>query len=251
MIRLTSLQQNRMRLVTIPGARSCIALLCLGAAIFCTIAVQSSQADPTAKEPYPNMAPLGQYLMPRDAEIALARSAGPESVSRDAEVLVLGPHGFETAAAGHNGFVCVVSRSWFSPIDDPQFWNPKERGPICYNAAAARYFIPLLRKKTDLVLGGKSKAAIRVQMRAALDAGEFPAMGAGAMCFMMAKAAYLNDNGGHWHPHLMFFVRSEPAASWGADLPGSPIYSAIDELDHTTTFMVPVQHWSDGTPDAH
>ena len=38
---------------------------------------------------YPHMAPLGQYLMDRDAEIALARSAAPETVSRDATVLVL------------------------------------------------------------------------------------------------------------------------------------------------------------------
>lgn len=197
------------------------------------------------------MAPLNEYLMPREAEIALARSAGPDPISRDAEVLVLGPHGFETAVAGHNGFVCIVSRSWSSPIDDAQFWNPKERGPICYNAAAARYFVPLLRKKTDLVLSGKSKSAITKEMKAALDAGEFPPLGPGAMCFMMAKKGYLNDNGGHWHPHLMFFVHGEPAASWGADLPGSPIFSAIDELDHMTTFMVPVRNWSDGSLDAH
>ena len=50
-----------------------------------------------AKTPYPNMAPIEQYLMTdQGAEIALARSAAPESISRDAEVLVLGRHGFET-----------------------------------------------------------------------------------------------------------------------------------------------------------
>ncbi len=63
--------------------------------------------------PYPNMAPIEQYLMTdRAAEIALARSAAPESISRDAEVLVLGRHGFETAVKGKNGFVCIVERSW-------------------------------------------------------------------------------------------------------------------------------------------
>ena len=36
------------------------------------------------KTPYPSMAPLDQYLMERDAEIALARSAAPESLSKDA-----------------------------------------------------------------------------------------------------------------------------------------------------------------------
>src|SRR5580700_7251022 len=69
-----------------------------------------------AKQPYPNMAPIEQYLMDRDAEITLARSAAPDSISRDAEVLVLGRHGFETAAKGKNGFVCVVERAWGAPF---------------------------------------------------------------------------------------------------------------------------------------
>jgi hypothetical protein len=78
-----------------------------------------------SKAQYPSMAPLDQYLMTdRNAEIALARSAAPESISRDAEVLVLGRHGYETAVKGKNGFVCIVERSWLDPFDDPQFWSP-------------------------------------------------------------------------------------------------------------------------------
>jgi len=57
-----------------------------------------------AKTPYPGMAPLDQYLMERTAEIALARSAAPESISRDAGVMVLGRHGYEPAVEGKNGF---------------------------------------------------------------------------------------------------------------------------------------------------
>src|SRR5216684_305832 len=82
------------------------------------------------KAPYPSMAPLDQYLMERNAEIAMARSAAPESISRDAEVLVLGRHGYETAAKGKNAFVCMVQRSWTAGIDDPDFWNPKLRAAI-------------------------------------------------------------------------------------------------------------------------
>ena len=97
-----------------------------------------------AKALYPSMAPVDQYLMAdRSAEIALARSAAPESISRDAEVLVLGRYGYETAIQGKNGFVCIVERSWTAPIDDPDFWNPKLRSPICLNAAAARSCLPV------------------------------------------------------------------------------------------------------------
>ena len=91
------------------------------------------------KTSYPSMAPVAQYMIAsRDAEIALARSAAPESISGDAEVLVLGAHGYETAVKGKNGFVCMVLRSWTAGIDDPDFWNPKLRAPICFNAPAAR-----------------------------------------------------------------------------------------------------------------
>src|ERR1700681_924483 len=111
-------------------------------------AVPQTQAqDP--KTPYPSMAPLDQYLMAeRNAEIASARSAAPESISRDAEVLVLGGHGYETAVQGKDSFVRMVQRSWAAGVDDLEFWNPKLRAPICFNAPVARSYLPLIIKKT-------------------------------------------------------------------------------------------------------
>jgi|SRR5580700_972824 hypothetical protein len=202
-----------------------------------------------AKTPYPAMAPLDQYLMTdRNAEIALARSAAPDSISRDAEVMVLEPHGYETAIKGKNGFVCMVERSWSAGIDDPEFWNPKLRGAICFNPAAARSYLPITIEKTKLVLAGRSKAQISETMKAAFEKKELPALESGAMSYMMSKQAYLNDQVGHWHPHLMFFVPQADAATWGADLPGSPIVADADPLDRLTVFMILVGKWSDGTP---
>ena len=117
-------------------------------------AYQAMAQDATT--PYPNMAPIEQYLMDRTAEIALARSAAPESISRDAEVLVLGRHGFETAVKGKNGFVCIVERSWTS-APDPDFWNPKVRVPMCLNAAAARSYLLRTIKTTGLILAAGRK----------------------------------------------------------------------------------------------
>jgi hypothetical protein len=203
-----------------------------------------------AKAPYPSMAPLDQYLMEdRSSEIALARSAAPESISRDAEVMVLGRHGYETAIQGKNGFVCIVERSWTSPIDDPGFWNPKGRAPICFNAAAARSYLPRTIKKTDLILAGSTKAQMVETIAAAIDKKELPAMEAGAMCYMLSKQGHLSDRDGHWHPHLMFFVSQADPAAWGAGLPGSPVLAFNDTWEHLTTFLVPVRVWSDGTPD--
>ena len=141
-----------------------------------------------AKTPYPSMAPLDQYLITdRDAEIAMARSAAPESISRDAEVMVLGRHGYETVAKGKNGFVCVVERSWTAPAEDPNFWNPKLRGPICFNPPAVRTYLPLTIRKTELVLAGHSKAQMFEEMKAAFDKKELPTLESGAMCYMMSK----------------------------------------------------------------
>jgi hypothetical protein len=207
----------------------------------------AQNAKPT---PYPSMAPVDQYLMAdRNAEIAIARSAAPESISRDAEVLVLGRHGYETAIKGKNGFVCIVERSWTAPIDDPNFWNPKLRGPICLNAAAARSYLPRTIKKTDLILSGHTRAQMVEAVAAAIDKKELPAMEPGAMCYMLSKQGYLSDRDGHWHPHLMFFVSQAEPEAWGADLPGSPIFALNDEWEHLTTFLVPVRQWSDGTAD--
>jgi hypothetical protein len=42
---------------------------------------------------YPSMAPIAQYLSASQAdEITLARSAAPAAISKDAEILVLGPN---------------------------------------------------------------------------------------------------------------------------------------------------------------
>jgi len=196
---------------------------------------------------YPSMAPLDQYLMERDAEIGLARSAAPESISRDAEVMVLGRHGYETAIKGTNGFVCIVERSWTSPIDDPGFWNPKGRAPVCLNAAAARTYLPRTIKKTELILGGRTKAQMIEAIATAIDKKELPPMELGAMCYMLSKHSYLSDRDPHWHPHLMFFVSQTDPAAWGAGVQGSPIVAFDDKWEGMTVFLVPVRQWSDGT----
>src|SRR6201996_234378 len=190
--------------------------------IFCCQTVRPvSAADATQ---YAKMAPLDGYLMAdRNAEIALARSAAPQSISSDASVLVLGKSGYEKVAEGKNGFVCLVERSWMSPFDSPEFWNPKMRGPICYNPAAARTILLYTINRTRLVLAGASKAQMREDIVAATSKKELPVPEAGAMSYMLSKEGNLGDSVGHWCPHLMFHVPTTDAATWGADLAGSPV----------------------------
>jgi hypothetical protein len=219
------------------GAMALAAALALGAA------TQGHAAT------YPAMAPVAQYLMDRNAEIGMARSAAPPAISDGATVLVLGRGGYETAVKGRNGFVCLVERSWMSPFDFPQFWNAKMRGPICYNPPAARSILPYTVKRTALALAGRSKAQMLEAIRTAVARNILTTPEPGAMSYMMSRQQYLNDEAGAWRPHLMFHVPKAQAASWGANLPGSPV---MLDADHTqmpepeTIFMVGLGTWSDG-----
>jgi hypothetical protein len=198
--------------------------------------------------PYPTMAPIAQYRMASaDEEIALARSAAPPSISGDAEILVLGAHGYETSMKGKNGFVCLVERSWTAGLNDPVFWNPKIRGPVCLNAIAARSELPHIFERTQWVLAGVSREAMLEKTKAEIAAKTYVMPEPGAMSFMMSKGQYLSDDGGHWHPHLMFYIPNAAAATWGANLPGSPVLAGDSAPEPVTTIFVPVMKWSDGT----
>lgn len=207
-----------------------------------------------AKNAYPtSMAPLDQYLMDRNDEITLARSAAPPSIAKDATVMVLGRHGYETAVEGTNGFVCNVDRSWMDQFDNsPEFWNPRRLGPVCYNPQAAKTVLPITLIRTQLALAGKSKAEMSEGMQAAIAKGELPALEPGAMAYMLSKQGFLNSQCGNCAPHLMFYVTVKDARTWGAgalgsDLPVllSPHFNGAPEP--VTEFIVPVPEWSDGT----
>jgi hypothetical protein len=210
-------------------------------------AMAQAAATQSPATPYSKMAPIDQYLMAdRAAEITLARSAAPESISRDAEVMILGHHGFETAVKGKNGFVCAVGRSWTSTVD-AEFWNPKVRVPACVNAAAARSYLLRVTKETEWGLAGRTPAQMNEAIAAAIARKELPPMEPGAMCYMMSKEGYGGDSVPHWPSHLMFFYSGTDLASWGANLPGSPVIGVSDSVEHLTQFVVVVQRWSDGT----
>jgi hypothetical protein len=197
---------------------------------------------------YDHMAPIEQYLMTdRNTEIAFARTAAPESISRDAEVLVLGRHGYETAVKGKNGWVCVVERSWMAPFDDPEFLNPDQRVPLCLNPPGARTHLPLTLKTTELAMAGQSKTQMFDSIKAAYAKKELPLPEPGAMCYMMSKQQYFSRKVGNADPHLMFRFPKKDHQDWGAESPGSPVDLHQYSPQPITEFDISVSKWSDGT----
>ncbi len=217
-----------------------------------TIQPTPAPAPQAAPSSYATMQPLAQYLIPNpDEEVALARSAAPASISADAEILVLGKRGYETAVKGKNGFVCFVERSWANHFDQAEFWNPRVRSPNCYNAPAVHTVLPPYLKRTEWALAGASKEQLIERTKAALVSKDFVDPEPGSLSYMMSPRGHLSDADGHWHPHVMFFVPRTAAASWGwgANLPGSPIIAQEgDDNDPVTIFFIPVRRWSDGSP---
>lgn len=198
---------------------------------------------------YPAMAPLDQYRIAdaRD-EIALARSAAPASISADADVLVLGEHGYETAARGKNGFVCFVERSWTAGFDDRQFWNPRLRAPNCFNPPAVRSVLPQYLERTEWVLAGISREQMIEKARTGFTSHHFTAPEPGSFSFMLSKQGYVSDEAdGPWLPHVMFFVPHGQVVAWGAGMSGSPILGADGSAFEPTVLFIPVPRWSDGT----
>ena len=187
----------------------------IGRALAFVVFLTSQGTAQSAKTPYPAMAPLSQYLMPRDAEISLARSAGPKSVSDDAEILVLTESGFQTAVRGTNGFVCMVARSWSADYDALDVWDPKVHAPICYNALAARSQVQATIKRTQAAMAGGSQAQIQAAISAAIKSDELHTAEDGSIAYMLSNQTYLSNRVGHWRPHIMFLTPETDPKSWG------------------------------------
>src|SRR5271166_1408570 len=248
-LRRKAMTQNQIR-ITLLG----------GFALVAALIASRPVAAQDAKQPYPNVAPVEQYLMDRDAEIALARSAAPDAISHDASVIVLTRHGYETAVEGKNGWVCWVGRGWMAMFDHPEFWNPKIRAAECINPPAVRSVLPYAYKRTELLLAGHSKPEVIAAIKAAIDKKELPALEQGTVSYMMSKSSYLTDDGGHTVPHLMFFQTDKPDAAWGANVANAPVvsvnywylsaeaYPQLKSFPPMAVFLVMVPKWSDGTP---
>ncbi|UGB37219.1 hypothetical protein [Frateuria soli] len=242
---------------------TCIARVAAGLIAWAPLALfAGSGAVAAPAKPYARMAPVDAYLMDRGQEIALARSAAPRSISRDATVLVLTRTGYETAVTGTNGFVCWVARSFSGATDWPERWNPKVRAAGCDNPQAARTITEIAKLRTAMTLTGHADAEVAERIKAALRTGKIPPLASGSMCYMMSKSSYLSDDGGHNLAHVMFYVPFKDGADWGANATGSPLFGGnywFYSPDHQaeasafpplSVLLVGVSTWSDGTPAA-
>lgn len=188
--------------------------------------------------------PLGEYLMPRDAEIALAKSAAPDNISGRATIKVFTTSGFQVVHEGDNGFVCLVMRGFtgaptFSPaqLRVAIAYDSKTRAPICFNPPAAQTVLPYYELRTKLGLEGKAPDQVATLVEAAYAKGEIPKRAEVSFAYMWSADQILGP-AGHWHPHIMVYVPYYENAMLGGNDPMSALPTVGD--DQGTPFAIAV-----------
>src|SRR5918996_6199776 len=211
-------------------------LVASAAAIFLSAAAILTSAQGQTQYP-----PLSEYMMPQDAEIALARSAAPANVSDHATIKVLNESGFEVATGGDNGFVCMVMRAWSAPTYTPAafrdivYYAPL-RAPICFNPVAAETMMLYYELRTELGLQGKNPDEIADGIEAAYAKGELPRIDTVSFAYMWSADQDLGPGIGYWHPHLMVFTPYYKNSMLGANEVGGTLPFVSD--DAGTPFAV-------------
>jgi hypothetical protein len=201
-------------------------------------------AGPAAAQ-YP---PISEYLMPRDAEIALAKSAAPANISGLATIKVLTASGYQVARNGNNGFVCMVLRGWAAPTYTPaQFRNlvydAKVHAPICFNPEAARTVMPYYELRTKLGMEGKTPDQMAEAVQEAYVKGKLPRRGEVTFAYMWSADQILGPGIGAWHPHMMVFAPYYENSMLGGNEFGSALPQVSDDAGTPfTVVLIPVDH---------
>lgn len=187
--------------------------------------------------------PLSEYLMSRDAEVLLARTAAPPGITGRATIKVLTQAGYVVAQEGSNGFTCLVMRGWSAPTyTPPEFlgftYDATIRAPICFDPVASRNVLPYYELRSRLGIEGQPPAQIAGAVAQAYARGELPKREGVSFAYMWSAAQQLGPGIGHWHPHMMVFAPYYTNAMVGGNAFGSPAPQLSD--DAGTPFAVVV-----------
>jgi hypothetical protein len=138
-------------------------------------------------------------LAPPDVQVALAKEAAPPEVSGRATIMVLTKHGYEVAAAGSNGFTCLVLHE-----------GPDTLEPTCYDAEGSRTLLKADLFAERLRARGLSEADVRQQIDDGFTAGTFKAPQKPGIVYMLSprNRVYDADTGTviAVAGHLMFYA---------------------------------------------
>jgi hypothetical protein len=172
--------------------------------ILTALAANASAGDKGSNKNYlPSLEP---YLLKEKREIALARSAAPARVSRDAAIMVLTDEGYRTAVEGSNGFVCLVLRSWGNPtFAASATYVPEILVPECLDRKATGAILPVQLFRAKLGVQGTPPARIKEEVQRGFREGRFRRTETVSFSYMMS-AGMTFGSGASGPPHVMVYL---------------------------------------------
>jgi len=201
------------------------------------------------------LADVAPYLMARDAEVALARSAAPYALGDAATIWVLTRSGYQVAEQGTNGFACFVGRGWSGPILvgprsarrlHPDVFDTMLRAPHCLNEKAARSVLPWQRERTRLLLAGVPAERIDAEIDGEIGT-RLALPEPGAMAYMMSPGQDLGPDFGPWRPHVMIYLPGLTNADWGIEGFTHDYPFVAEAGTPWAVAVVPMRRYADGS----
>ena len=184
------------------------------------------------------------------AEVALALTAAPASLTVGAEVYVWHDGHFVKARTGSSGVACMVSRD--ARVDGVF--------PMCFDPEAARTQMPEQMMRTELCSRRLADTTIRRQMETAYATGALHYPTTPAIIYMMSSHQLLTTSDatgthliGAWRPHVMIYLPHASAAQFalGAQNAAGPLSAPFVDAGGVQ-LVVEVPHWVDSqvSPDS-
>jgi hypothetical protein len=156
-----------------------------------------------AQVPFQDLPKVMDASMPRDQQISIALSAGPEGVANNATVYVLGPKGYEKAREGTNRVSCLVGRHFVKPTETTI-------EPMCYDPEGSRTLVLVHLYTEELRAKGTPEAEIKADIANGYKEGRFKAPSKPGVLYMLSSDNRLGPTpeGGTAHipPHFMFYA---------------------------------------------
>jgi hypothetical protein len=189
-----------------------------------------------AEVSFENLPKVMDASMPRDQQISIALSAGPEEVRDKATVYILGPKGFEKAREGTNGVSCLVSRHFVTPTETTI-------EPMCYDAEGSQTLLLADLYREELRSKGTTEAEIKAEVANGYKDGRFKAPSKPGIRYMLSSDNRLGPTRDHKTvrvpPHFMFYAPYMTGKDLGFDSNAAASFLVQPGLPETTIIVFP------------
>jgi hypothetical protein len=125
-----------------------------------------------------NLESSSPILLPREQEVELALSAGPEHLRSDATVYVFGAKGYEKIRSGKNGFTCMVNRDGNQAGDN-------DLKPTCWDPEGSATILPVMLRVGELMAMAKTAKEIAADIDAGFNDRRFVSPRKSGIAYML------------------------------------------------------------------